>query len=276
MNSREPSSFRRKSAKEIRGGRKRAHDRLIRGYDWFSDYAAELVGAFAVAAGTTSGWVSWSHPLAKLLLVATFVLTLVAALLAVQRSHRISTLSDEVKNLEIESNREKEALRDLLERAARRFLEEAGYWDSGTCRLSIYGHVDDRFFLICRVSRNPALAKPGRAWYPDDQGQIQVIWEKTAVDESGWQRQTAQKKAIESGMPEDVAKNLTMHPRGMTGQRVDNHMGEETGIILLESREPHELDDAMDKMNESVVYQTLADSVAASENVFEPLSQHSS
>lgn len=271
MSNKERNSSRHETSEDIRGAQRRAHGKLIRCYNWLREYRAELVGALAVVCGTASGWFTWSEVLGRTLLVATAVLTLVAALLVTQRSRRVSVLIEQIDTLEHESFGEKEALRELLRRSARRFLEESDYWNAGTCRLSIYGHVDDRFFLICRVSNDPAKAKPGRAWYPDDQGQISVVWGKTAVDESGWQKGTALKKAIESGMAEDVAKNLTMYPRSMTGRRVDNLKGEGTGIVLLESTEPHELDEALDKMTASAVYATLADSVAASENVFEPL-----
>lgn len=273
MSSKARNSSPRKSAPELLQARSGAHKKLARAYDWLREHSPELLGGVAVVAGTASGWFGGGEALGWGLLGLTLVLTVASGVLTARRTQHIATLAHETEALERESAREKEALRTLLRHNAVRFLKDSGYWAHGTCRLSVYGHVDDRFFLICRVSNDPSKERPGRAWYPDNQGQIRVAWEKGVVDESGWQKDTARKKAIESGMPESVANQLTMFPRGMVGVRVDSGLGEKTGLILLESDKPHELDEALDRMASSPVFKMLLDAVAATEAVFEPLSQ---
>lgn len=270
MNSRELSSS---LPDELARSRERRHKSAMvvtRVADFFRDHSPEVLAALALIAGTASGWHFSSMGSSFGLLLLAAALTLVAGVQAHRRAKKISQLEDFASSLQEEASKERETVRQVLEVVAIQFLKEQGYWEGSTARLSVYGHVEKRFFLICRVSNNPSLAQRHRPSYPDDQGHIGMVWRKQKVLELGLQKATAHKKALELGMPEQVLKGLSMIPRGMAGHRID--VGDvPVGIVLIESELPHEIDDALDQMEASRVYKVLSRMVGSLENLFEPL-----
>lgn len=244
---------------------------MTRGADWVRDHRAELASAVSIVTGAASGWAFghafWFWSVAPIFAGA----TVLWVVFSVNDRRALSSLTEQLEEADVEAGTSREAVRGLLAGLGRSFMEEAQIWDSSTCRLSIYGHVDNQFFLISRVSANPKLESKGRFTYPDDEGHISVIWEKGSLLEKGWRESTSRKRAIEQGIPETVVEKLTMLPRGLSGKRIEGHDGSPVGVVLLESTDPHALDDTLDYMDASRVFSALEETVVRLEDSFEPL-----
>ena len=233
MKSKEQNSFLLNAGRKYQHDRRRAHSALTRGADWLRDHRVELASATSVVTGAASGW-TFRDSLWFWLFAPLFVITTILWVVFSVRDRRaLSSLTEQLEEADAEARTNKEAVRVLLAGLGRSFMEEAGIWNSSTCRMSIYGHVDNQFFLISRVSANPTLESKGRYTYPDDQGHISVVWEKGSLLEKGWRDATSRKRAIERGMPENVVEKLTMLPRGLSGKRIEGHEGSPVGVVLL-------------------------------------------
>lgn len=237
-------------------------------------YSSEIFAGLSVLTGGLSGWFGHVLWAGIPLVIAALAFAISAGVLAHKRERTSEVLAAGIERYRSELEREKETLQKILRGVGRNLLDELGIWSDGTCRLSLYGHVGEVFYLILRISSNPELQKAGRPTYPDNQGSLALLWKKAQLDQSSQNKESAKKKAIKHGIPKEVVDNLTMYPRRMVGIRIENDSRESVGIALLESESPQELDNALDEMGSSTTFETVVAIVSAAEHIFEPMGMH--
>lgn len=235
-------------------------------------YAPEILNpasAFLIgAAGFSSGYLQWT------LLCFGAICLLAGTILGKKRDHdskheisehqkALSVLEGEkqdeqqkVARLERDNQRERRAMRQVLERLAQELCTEMSWWDE-TTRVTIYAHIDDGpdpgFLPLARRSANPAFEKRGRAFYKDSEvGYLGAAWEigevihqftkKTDARDELTKRRKYKMGAIirEPAMTREQANSLelTMEPLSVVGIRLDEDNGAiKRGVILFESME---------------------------------------
>ena len=160
---------------------------------------------------------------------------------------------DKVAQLEADNQRERNAMRKVLERLAQDLCHELSLWDEST-RVTIYGHIDDGstsgFLPLARCSCNPRFERLGRSFYKDSEvGYLRVAWEDGRVQrsfrstsgarENLWKPHTdrfGEMRTPPLTQGEAEALELTMEPRSVIGIRLDaDHGAQKHGVILFES-----------------------------------------
>lgn len=138
------------------------------------------------------------------------------------------------------------SLGDLMKESALDQTTYKGKLKSRT-RATVYCHDKARrvFIPLARYSGNPLLEAGGRDDYPDDQGFIAEAWadpwsykKDLPEDFEEW----VAALVTEDEIPEEVARNLTMHSRSLAGARIYGggavgENAEKIGIVIVESLE---------------------------------------
>lgn len=248
------------------------HTRLVRFYNWLSDNSASITQGAAAVAGLVTGALgvvstSWMW----VALALTVVLGVVAFFLGRRDERRLSVLCDEIEKQSAILEGERSALRGGLQRMAERLLKSQDLW-TRDCRISIYGHQGEYFYLIARASSNPKFAKAHRQRYLDTTGYISKIWFDTEYFRCFKGRPSYEKFSMENGYTPESLATLSMDPLSVCGIRLDVSR-KKAGVLLIESEKKNGFDVGVnDRLRTSLSCLDIADTVEASEKVFEHLS----
>lgn len=210
-----------------------------------------IVGAalLAVASFLPGRLDSWPDGVQERWFLITFSLGIVSTLLGLSafflkpsysrlRKENMALRSElDVRDFEI--NDHKRNISAVLERAARRALEDSGIEKVGDARISVYVDREQEFVLVSRWSQNAELRKPGRASFPLGQGLIGKAWRESggaacknsmSGDRDRWEKE----QCDTYGFTAEQAANLTMHARTVAAVRVDGYNA--SPVIVIESK----------------------------------------
>lgn len=143
-----------------------------------------------------------------------------------------------------------ELLQDNLRDLARDCgLNSGDYACATTVRISVYCHDANnrRFIPIARISGDPEFEKPGRPYYPDDQGILREAWRReffkyvaSVDDDDHWAREQAELFNIPTG----VAQSISMKAKSVVAWRIEHHETK-IGVVVIESTNKHTSDSAL-------------------------------
>lgn len=133
---------------------------------------------------------------------------------------------------------------DNLKFLFQEFFENSG----GNGRVSLYKHLDNKFVLMGRFSINPAYNKKGREIYSDNEGLINIGWEKGQVKLSniptwvgnGREYKSFIRKYCE--ISDSTLKMIGMKSCSFFIKRIENEDARNPlGIIVFEQMQPCEI-----------------------------------
>jgi hypothetical protein len=173
-----------------------------------------------------------------------FLTSLVAFLSAATAPFREKRITPLRKELEDTTNRLSEvrnSIRPLFDGVLLTISKRIAFEQNDQTRISIYLHRAEanRFVLCGRYSPNPKFRKPGRPWYPDDQGCIAKGWE------DGWHfdkeiptRVDARRRYHREtyGIPDDVFDTLEMPSKLIAAIRLSDSSGNNWGVVVVEAK----------------------------------------
>lgn len=108
-------------------------------------------------------------------------------------------------------------------------------------RVTLYRHDANQFIMFARYSPNPEYEKPGRGYYPDDQGCIASAWRHGRTEETIVADPTVDPEGYVSeqkdrfGIPKGVTRALNMKSRQFLGLRIVDLEGRSAGVLVFES-----------------------------------------
>lgn len=115
-------------------------------------------------------------------------------------------------------------------------------------RISLYIEVDEYFQLVSRYSRDPELTKPGRAFYPKNQGFINVAWREQEFfiddlpdpdeDWDGYKEAIPKKASVpEATLAQIRMKSQTYFACAVADAKEERHKG----VLIIEANCPRAL-----------------------------------
>lgn len=116
-------------------------------------------------------------------------------------------------------------------------------------RISIYIHDNEnQVFIPCgRYSQNAVLARPGRTYYPENEGCISKGWENGWHFDNSFPITNGKRRQYESanyGLDEWVVARMRMQSNLYAVLRLDNSMGEYLAVLVVESTSADRFDEA--------------------------------
>jgi len=170
----------------------------------------------------------------------TVAISLIGAIIAARQKKNSTRLRSELDAAENQLSEIANLIRPLFDGVLLNVSKRLGFEQDDQARLTVYLHrPDSTGFVPCgRYSPNPKARKPGRPWYPEDQGCIAAGWQ------NGWhfdnqipQRLGPRKRYHQEtyGIPEGVYDQLKMKPRLFAVRRIDDHAGNGVGVLVLEA-----------------------------------------
>ncbi|MEJ5096028.1 MULTISPECIES: hypothetical protein [Sphingomonas] len=156
-----------------------------------------------------------------------------------------SVLRPSIKSLQSKVDLVGESLRTLCDGLMTDLASKLAISHKDDSRASLYVHDgNSHFVLIGRYSPNPVLRKPGRPFYPDDQGCIAKGWqqgwsfENTLGNGANYTRNTEARYGIPTA---DIVR-FAMKSKLLGAHRVDSN-GEPIAVVLVESMRQDRFDE---------------------------------
>lgn len=123
-------------------------------------------------------------------------------------------------------------------------------------RLSLYIHYAEHdYFVPCgRYSPNPKFRKPGRTSYPDNQGCIARGWQNGWHFDASFPEDMKDYRSYclrEYGVPNTIHNRIRMRSRVYAVKRLDDPMGNQLGVLVIEALEHDRFDEQglLDNLN---------------------------
>lgn len=135
-------------------------------------------------------------------------------------------------------------------------------------RISIYIHdKENQVFIPCgRYSPNPFFARPGRTYYPEDEGCISKGWQNGWHFDNSFPTTNGKRRIYELtnySLSEYIAADIRMQSNLYAVLRLDNPMGEHLAVLVVESTSAGQFDEKKLREELEGVKQDFARMVAA-------------
>lgn len=207
----------------------------------FSD---EALGFIDKHGGSKDAW-RW---IAIILMLASFVATILFVIASRRRTARLTELERENQRLQGLVDSFSEDLFGWVEDSLKSIAGILGFGtrNDGTAeRITIYAYDGKGFFTAFgRYSENPKFAKKGkRSQYTEDEGCIGKAWRDgwyfrtdypdPHSDLDGWVA-----RCVKDGMAEATARNINMKSRLYCGYRINSKSKVPLAVVIIESTDP--------------------------------------
>lgn len=167
------------------------------------------------------------------------ILSTVGGLVSIISTPGNQKLQDETRRLKKELARREEGYSKILNDELKLLFQIINFGNNE--RISLYKHEEQEnsFIMIARYSSNPNLKKPGRVFYPDNQGCIGKAWEhKSSFVDNLPEPDTPKYYQIlnsDWNIDEQTAKRMTMKSRTISAFSISNADEERIAVLVFES-----------------------------------------